>query len=222
MDGNQRDQLHAAIHKSYNIELFDGDILTFRLMWLFRKANEQRKLNSLLNKTKNDMKKEKIMKKRTLSFALLLVMLVALSGNAFASTGLEALDLGNFRNRQQAFSEALAVDAEVTDETNTRMFGPAPPVTEVRIIWAGIVNGRVEIDVRIMGYGNRTTSVTGGLAQPKLINTHYIGHTPVVGFIETYDLGPAIIGGPYQFDISARSFNSPWNTMSDWFRFNIS
>jgi hypothetical protein len=150
-----------------------------------------------------------------------MVMLVALSGNVLAGAEVETIGLGNFGNRQQAMLEATAVDVDSTEETETRMYGPAPPVTEVRIIWAGIVNGRVEIDVRIMGYGNRVTSVTGGLAQPRLINTWYIGHTPVVGFIETYDLGPAIIGGPYQFDISSRSFNSPWNTMSDRFIFNI-
>ena len=102
------------------------------------------------------------------------------------------------------------------DEVNSRM--PAAPVSRVEITWVGIHNGRFEVDVLVMGNGNRITTVQGGLSNPRLVNTQMIGRPIVTGWVYTYDLGP-VIRGSFTFNISVRSFNSPWNTMSHSVRF---
>lgn len=115
-------------------------------------------------------------------------------------------------------SENYTVDEGNPSDITPRV--PAPPVTDVYCNDLYISNGRVYIQMVIIGYGNRYVTYDGRTIS-SYSSVQYLGYSPIYGFVETYDLGPATVGS-HSFYFKTTSTNSPWNTISGYVDFTIS
>jgi len=123
-------------------------------------------------------------------------------------------------------SDFTATTAEITSQSRTvdegtlsdvSTFSPAAPVTDVFATDLYIQNGRVFLEIAIIGYGDRRVTLDGRAVTATRIRT--VGN-PVYAFIETYDLGPAT-AGTRTLNFRTTSFNSPWNTITETFTVTV-